>query len=64
MAGILRCLLQNPGDLRKIRPDADTLGSWVHYGNAVGALTTTRRGAIPAFPTNEEVAALIAAAGG
>ena len=33
----------------------------LRYGNAVGALTTTRRGAIPALPSAEEVAQFLAA---
>jgi fructokinase len=59
VAGILRCLLQIPAELRRIRPDSTTIAGWVRYANAVGALTTTRRGAIPAFPTDKEVADLI-----
>ncbi len=59
VAGFLSRLSQTPSDLRKIRPDAITLSGWVRYANAVGALATTRRGAIPAFPTAPEVASLM-----
>ncbi len=59
VAGFLSRLLERPADLRKIRPDAATISRWVRYANAVGALATTKRGAIPAFPTSSEVTALL-----
>lgn len=59
VAGFLSRLLGTPSDLRKLRPDAHTLSEWVRYANAVGALATTKRGAIPAFPTASEVASLV-----
>jgi len=55
-AGLLRQLAAAPGDLRALAPDAATLAGWMRYANAVGALATTRLGAIPAFPTAAEVA--------
>jgi fructokinase len=54
--GLLRQLAAAPGDLRALAPDASTLTRWMRYANAVGALATTRRGAIPAFPTASQVA--------
>jgi fructokinase len=58
-AGLLRCLLQRDGDLRRVRPSAADLSRWVKYANAVGALATAKRGAIPSFPTPAEVDALL-----
>ncbi len=58
VAGFLTRLLQSPGNLRDLEPDARTLERWVRYANAVGALATTQRGAIPAFPTPEKVASI------
>lgn len=59
VAGVIRCLLAQQSDLRRFRPDAATLSRWMRYGNAVGALATTKRGAIPAFPTPAEVSSLV-----
>jgi fructokinase len=59
VAGFLRRMLENTAPLRSLSPDSETLKSWVRYANAVGALATTRRGAIPAFPAPEEVTRLI-----
>ncbi len=59
VAGFLSRLLGQQSDLRSLKPDTRTLASWVRYANAVGALATTKRGAIPAFPTAAEVAALV-----
>jgi fructokinase len=39
--------------------DGETLRALFSYANAVGALTTTRKGAIPALPTSAEVAAFL-----
>jgi fructokinase len=51
VAGLLKGLLD--------QPDAHThenrLRAICRYANAVGALTTTRRGAIPALPAAEQV---------
>jgi len=47
-----------PGDL-----EADRLRRIVRRANAVGALTTTRAGAIPALPTSRQVDAFLTAAG-
>ena len=59
VAGFLNQMIAIPGNLRKLRPCTETLTRWVRYANAVGALATTRRGAIPAFPTPGEVANLL-----
>ena len=59
MAGFLCRMLETQGELRQLQPDAQTLSEWVLYANAVGALATTKRGAIPAFPTPSEAAALL-----
>ncbi len=59
VAGFLSRLLGSPKDLKKLKPDAHTLSGWVRYANAVGALSTTKRGAIPAFPSASEVASLV-----
>lgn len=56
VAGFLSQLLQVAEDLRKVKPNRDALATWVRYANAVGALTTMQRGAIPAFPSASEVA--------
>jgi len=40
-------------------PDAQSLSSILSFANAVGALATTRRGAIPALPTRAEVEQLL-----
>lgn len=40
--------------------DAETLRAIFLYANAVGALTTTRKGAIPALPTRSEVERFLA----
>lgn len=61
VAGFLCRLIQGGGDrLRDLAPDAGTLSGWVRYANAVGALATTKLGAIPSFPTRTEVASLLA----
>jgi fructokinase len=59
VAGFLHCLAAVPGDLRHLEPEAALLSEWVRYANAVGALATMKRGAIPAFPTPGEVEALL-----
>ncbi len=59
VAGFLTCLLQNRGDVRKLRLGRATLARWVAFANAVGALATTRPGAIPAFPNRAEVSGLL-----
>ena len=59
VAGFLRCLASVSGDLRRLQPSAAVLSDWVRYANAVGALATMKRGAIPAFPTPDEVEALL-----
>ncbi len=59
MAGVLVRLIA-AGDEWPACLKEDTLGPAVRYGNAVGALTATQRGAIPALPTAAEVAAFLA----
>lgn len=51
VAGLLSGLLQTPAAWN----DEKHLIRVCHFANAVGALTTTRRGAIPALPTQKEV---------
>ena len=51
VAGILKGLLEQPRGF----DDETTLRKLCHYANAVGAITTTKRGAIPALPTDAEV---------
>jgi fructokinase len=57
MAGLLAGLLRRPGALG----DPEALREICRFANAVGALTTTARGAIPALPSEAEVLALISA---
>ena len=51
VAGLLSGLLRTPAAW----DDEKQLIRVCHFANAVGALTTTRRGAIPALPTQKEV---------
>jgi len=51
VAGLLAGLLSNEGAWESI-PDLENV---LRFANAVGALTTTRRGAIPALPTRAQV---------
>lgn len=55
VAGLLKGLLHNP-DALSVKSE---LQSVCRFANAVGALTTTQRGAIPALPTLEEVKAFL-----
>jgi len=55
VAGLLAGLLENEGAW----DDVDALDEVLRLANAVGALTTTRRGAIPALPTRDRVTALL-----
>jgi fructokinase len=55
LAGLLHGLMQHPDDWRA------HLATILHYANAVGALTTTQRGAIPSLPTRQQVAHLLGA---
>jgi fructokinase len=44
----------------------DELTQWgeiLHFANTVGALTTTRRGAIPSLPSRAEVEVLLSSVG-
>ena len=51
VAGLLKGLLEHP----QLDQDEAQLRQICRYANAVGALTTTERGAIPALPTAEQV---------
>lgn len=55
VAGLLTGLLEHPDDFESRLPEI------LKLANAVGALTTTNRGAIPALPTLQQVEAFIAA---
>lgn len=59
MAGLLKGLLGQPNALG----DEPQVRALCRYANAVGALTTTQRGALPARPTADQVAAFLQAAG-
>jgi fructokinase len=58
VAGLLDGILRNPGALA----DGSGLAGIARFATAMGALTTTRRGAIPALPTRAEVEAFLATA--
>ncbi len=55
VAGLLSGIAANPG----ILSDDKALAELCRFANAVGALTTTARGAIPALPTRVQVEALL-----
>ncbi|GAB4522899.1 MAG: carbohydrate kinase [Anaerolineae bacterium] len=55
VAGMLSGILTNPDDYLEKLPEL------LRFANAVGALTTTKRGAIPALPTRAEVEAFMQA---
>lgn len=55
VAGLLKGLVNHPAALE----DDSLLWDVCLYANAVGALTTTQLGAIPALPTSEEVRAFL-----
>jgi fructokinase len=55
VAGLLKGLIDQPGAYT----DEKRLHAICRYANAVGALATTRRGAIPALPTAEQVEAFL-----
>ena len=59
MAGLLASLPLDPGSAF----DAPVLDRACRYGNAMGAITATVRGAIPAIPDQSAVAAFLAAQG-
>jgi fructokinase len=59
VAGFLSCLLKNSGDLRKFHTDKEAIARWIKFANAVGALATTKPGAIPSFPGTTQVTALM-----
>jgi fructokinase len=53
VAGLLSGVLEHPDDY------LDRLPPMLRFANAVGALTTTQRGAIPALPLREQVDAFL-----
>lgn len=55
VAGLLAGLVADPDRLA----DRDALFATCRFANAVGALTTTERGAIPALPRRDQVEALL-----
>jgi fructokinase len=57
MAGLLACTTARPG--RRVLEDEQALVAGLRFANAVGAITTTRYGAIPALPTRSEVERLV-----
>jgi sugar/nucleoside kinase (ribokinase family) len=57
VAGLLACLSAAPD--RTILADAARLESALRFANAVGAITTTQYGAIPALPTRAQVEAAL-----
>jgi len=59
VAGLLASLLERGYHLEGLT-EAD-LRAILHFANAVGALTATRKGVIPALPTREAVEAFLAA---
>ncbi len=59
MAGVLVGLLGGAGGAWPQRLDDAHLRPILRYANAVGALTATRAGALPALPTAAEVAAFL-----
>ncbi|MGH1477991.1 MAG: PfkB family carbohydrate kinase [Geminicoccales bacterium] len=58
VAGLLAGIAKNADLL----DDRDAIAELCRFANAVGALTTTARGAIPALPTREQVDTLLASA--
>jgi sugar/nucleoside kinase (ribokinase family) len=59
VAGVLACLSAY-ADRNDVCTDASLVPA-LRFANAVGAITTTRYGAIPALPTRVQVEALLAA---
>jgi fructokinase len=59
VAGFLSRLLDSGGAARDALAPRDTILEAVLFGNAAGALATTRIGAIPALPTRAEVQELL-----
>jgi fructokinase len=57
VAGVLACLSASP-DLTVLRDEARLVDA-LRFANAVGAITTTRYGAIPALPTRAQVEHLL-----
>jgi fructokinase len=57
LAGLLHGLMEHPDDWKL------HLAEILHFANAVGALTTTKRGAIPALPSRKKVRELARSAG-
>jgi fructokinase len=61
VAGFLATVALSPATILR---DADALVSALRFANAVGAITTTKHGAIPALPTRAQVERLLNARGG
>jgi fructokinase len=57
LAGLIHGLLEHPDDWQQ------KLAEILYFANAVGALTTTKRGAIPALPSRKRVRELAKSAG-
>lgn len=53
VGGFLHCLLQNGGEMEHLREE--DIIYMMDFANATGSLTSTKKGAIPAIPTIEEV---------
>ncbi len=53
--GAILCRLAKIGSSAFARLDRQGLEEILSYGNAAGSLTTTRKGSIPALPTEEEI---------
>lgn len=58
VAGLLQGIATNPN----ILGDDQAIAELCRFANAVGALTTTARGAIPSLPTRDQVDALLSSA--
>ena len=56
VAGLLSGIAKNP----KVLDDDHALAELCRFANAVGAITTTARGAIPSLPTTSQVEAILA----
>lgn len=62
VAGMLVSLLNLPHfDPQHLPEDAETLNAVFHFAGLVGTLTTLKKGAVPAMPTVNEIAAFQAA---
>lgn len=55
LAGVMHCILCREGGLAAM--DEREIGAMLDFANAVGSLVSTKKGAIPALPTEEEALA-------